>query len=50
MISGLATPLMKFPLWGASWTLDPHNYMKIRKNPESVLIGLWILSHPNIVC
>ena len=22
--------------------------MKIRKNPESILLGLWILLHPNI--
>ena len=29
---------MKFPSGGASWTLDPHNSMKVGKNPESVLL------------
>ena len=28
---GLATLLMKFLCGGASWTLDPHNSMKIQK-------------------
>ena len=38
---------MKFPCGGASWTLDSHNSMKIRENPENVLPGLWILLHLN---
>ena len=46
----LATPLMEFPCGGASWTLDQHNSMKIRENPESVLPGLFILLHPNTMC
>ena len=27
--------VMKF-LWGASWTLHPHNSIKIHENPENV--------------
>ena len=38
---------MKFPCGGASWTSDSHNSMKIRRNPENLLPGLWILLHPN---
>ena len=34
---------MKFLSGGVSWTLDPHNSMKICENPENVLPGLWIL-------
>ena len=41
---------MKFSCGGASWILDPNNCMKIRKNPGSILLGLWILLHPNIMC
>ena len=40
MISGLVMPLMKLQCGGASWTLDPHNSMKIHENPENVLPGL----------
>ena len=47
---GLATSLMKFPCGDASWTLDPHNSMKIRENPENICTGLWIILHPNTMC
>ena len=50
MVSGLATLLMKVLSGGTSWTLDPHNSMKIRENPENVLPGLWILWHLNAMC
>ena len=33
-----------------SWTLDPHNPMKMRENPKNVFPGLWVLSHPNNMC
>ena len=39
--------MMKFPCGGASWTLDSYNSMKICKNPENFLPGLWILLHLN---
>ena len=42
-----ATPFLKFLCRTASWTLEPHNSMKIRENPGSFLPGLWILQHPN---
>ena len=47
MISGLATPLIKFLCYGVCWTLDAHNSMKIRKNPGSTLLGLWIFLQAN---
>ena len=49
MTSELETPMMKFPCRDASWTLDPHNSMKTRENPENFLPGLWILLYPNTV-
>ena len=41
---------VKFPCGGATWTLDPQNFMKICKNPENVYPGLWILLHHNAMC
>ena len=41
---------VKFPCGGATWTLDPQNFMKIRKNPENVCPGLRILLHHNAMC
>ena len=49
-ISGLATPLMLFLCWEASWTFDPHNSIKIRTSSENVLPGLRVLLHPNTMC
>ena len=41
---------VKFPCGGATWTLDPQNFMKVRKNPENVCPGLRILLHHNAMC
>ena len=49
-ISGLTTPWIKFLWAGTSWTLDPHNSIKICGDPENVLPGLWVLLHPNTMC
>ena len=35
---GVSDAIDEFPCWDASWTLDPHNSVKIRENPENVLI------------
>ena len=47
---GVSDAMMKYPCWGASWTLDPYNSMKTREKPENVLPGLWILLHPSTMC
>ena len=30
-------------------TLDPHNSMTIYENPENILLGLWVILHPDTI-
>ena len=40
---------IKFPHEGKKWTLGMRNSMEIPDNPENVVPGFWILSHPNTI-
>ena len=42
---GVSEAIDGISVWMCKLTLDTHNFMKIRENPEIVLSGLWILLH-----